>query len=343
MEVLMKICWYLIGLSALPALLASCAPLPELIEPFAGDVHPPVLLGVQAAASREVRIQFDETARVRDGEITVDPPRALVSGTTEETTVVLTFNEDLEPGTLFWIDGAVADQQGNITSFLVNVYGRNERPPSLVVNEFVCEGSTTHPDVVELRVLSAGNLAGLSLLDGSPGTYDDAIVLPALEVAVDDYILVHFKPQNIVTEVNETVSKTQSGGLDSSESAWDFWVEGGDGIPNTTGAITISEFPGGPILDAVLYSTKTYDPESENRGYGLASQLAQAEELVTLGAWVVEGGFVVPSDGVNPTDSTATRSICRSSDSVDTNHRDDWHIVPTGTSTLGEPNSDLRY
>jgi len=185
MEVLMKICWYLIGLSALPALLASCAPLPELIEPFAGDVHPPVLLGVQATASREVRIQFDETARVRDGEITVDPPRALVSGTTEETTVVLTFNEDLEPGTLFWIDGAVADQQGNITSFLVNVYGRNERPPSLVVNEFVCEGSTTHPDVVELRVLSAGNLAGLSLLDGSPGTYDDAIVLPALEVAVD--------------------------------------------------------------------------------------------------------------------------------------------------------------
>jgi hypothetical protein len=49
---------------------------------------------------------------------------------------------------------------------------------------------------------------------------------------------------------------------------------------------------------------------------------------------------VTPEDGVNPEGSTGTRSLCRSSASMDNDRPEDWHVVPTRAATFGTDNSD---
>jgi hypothetical protein len=107
--------------------------------------------------------------------------------------------------------------------------------------------------------------------------------------------------------------------------------------------ISLYSRPGGEILDGVLYSNRTSESDAQYRGFGSATVLARADELVSAGGWRVSGSQAAPEDALNPDGSTATRSICRSSDSTDTDSREDWHIVPTRGSTFGTDNSDEVY
>jgi hypothetical protein len=107
--------------------------------------------------------------------------------------------------------------------------------------------------------------------------------------------------------------------------------------------ISLYERPGGPIIDGLLYSNRTSDSDDRYRGFGTSDVLERAEELVRDGGWRIAGALVAPEDGINPEGSTATRSLCRSSASVDTDSRSDWHIVPTRGSTFGADNSDEEY
>ncbi len=321
----------------------GCTPIAEMTDQFVGDLKPPIFIGAQATGEYTVVVQFDEPATLLPDTIAVEPVRTVVSCETNGNDVTLEFDRPLEAGTQYWIDAVAEDERGNTTSFLVQFFGVNERLPQVIVNEFSCEGSSKHPDIVELLVLEDGNLGGMTLYDGSPSVYDDIKMLPPIDVAAGDFVLVHFKPQNVAEEVDELDDRTASGGLNAHPEAWDVWVDGGDGIPNTTGALTLCAYPGGPVLDGVLFSTKTYDPSDDLRGYGRAAQLQQAEEMVLIGAWSASGDVVIPQDAVNPLDSTATRTICRSDPWSDTNTRADWHIVPTGKSSFGEANCNDRY
>jgi hypothetical protein len=71
--------------------------------------------------------------------------------------------------------------------------------------------------------------------------------------------------------------------------------------------------------------------------------MLKAEELHSEGGWQIEGESIAPEDGVNPDDSTSTRSICRNSSSLDTNRREDWHITPARGATFGGRNGDDVY
>jgi hypothetical protein len=107
--------------------------------------------------------------------------------------------------------------------------------------------------------------------------------------------------------------------------------------------ISVYERPGGPIIDGLLYSNRTSDSDDRYRGFGTSDVLARAEELARDGGWRFAGALVAPEDGISPEGSTATRSLCRSSTSADTDGRGDWHIVPTRGSTFGVDNSDEAY
>jgi hypothetical protein len=107
--------------------------------------------------------------------------------------------------------------------------------------------------------------------------------------------------------------------------------------------LSLYDRPGGLLLDGVLYSNRTSASDSLYRGFGSANTLVRAEELVRAGGWITTEEAVRPEDAVNPEDSTATRSLCRSSDSADSDAAADWHVVPTRGSTFGKANSDERY
>ncbi len=319
----------------------GCSAVPELPNMIDGDWSSPILTGVFARSPAVVALEFDETVELKRAFIT--PDREIVSSQWREGELHLHTDSELKPGAEYWIDAVVADESGNISSIVVSVYGLNEELPPVLINEFVCEGSGTRPDWVELRVLAAGNLGGLTLYEGSPGTWDSRFVFPDVSVEADDYVIVHFKPEAIPEEIDETERRDESGGRDSHPEAWDFWVEGGDGIPNSTGALSITPYPDGPIVDAVLYTTRRYDPDSPLRGFGLASQVDMFEEVVEAGAWEIDGAEVIPEDGIDPKDSTATRSLNRNNDGRDTDTALDWHIGPTSSASPGYTNTDETY
>jgi len=224
-----------------------------------------------------------------------------------------------------------------------NVYGYNGHLPDIVINEFTTQGSKSRPDIVELYVKSSGNIGGLTLYEGSMSDWESRKILPAVEVTADSYILIHFRPQGIEAEIDETTSTSSSGGISAHDQAWDFWVEEGNGLSGNNGALVLASSPQGVILDAVIYSNRTSSSDDKHRGFGNARNLLRAEEIHAAMAWESAEGDIRPEDAINPENSTATRSMCRGSDSEDTNRKEDWHIVPTSTASFGEKNSDEEH
>ncbi|MFW5642874.1 MAG: hypothetical protein ACOCYQ_02505 [Alkalispirochaeta sp.] len=312
--------------------------LPEMIE---GDWVPPMLGGITARSPEVIALEFDEPVRLL--EATIEPPVLVADARWHDDALEIRGSDRFEASTEYWVDARVEDKAGNISSVLASVYGLNENLPRLRISEVVCEGSAAHPDWVELEVLEGGDLAGVCLYEGSPSVWDSRKVFPSVSVSTGEFVVVHFKPEVIPEEVDEISDPAESGGLDVHPEAWDFWVSGGDGIPNTTGGLTLTSFPGGPVIDAFLYTTKRYDPNDDILGFGLKSQLEIFEEIVEIGGWKPAGEFVIPEDGVDPEDSTATRSICRDPGAPDTDTAADWHITPTSGATPGYENTTERY
>lgn len=325
-------------------LLAGCNPVAEYQAIYTGDTEPPRFAGIEPVDERTVRLRFDEPVILAvetillDGE-PVEPQRIEANGREVE----LLAPEGFGPGVAYHLQGIFADEEGNSASVATTFYGPNPRLPKLLINEFNPEGSSTNPDMVELIALEAGNIGGAVLYEGSPSDWESRLVLPAVEVEAGAFILLHWKPERIPEEVDELSSPDESGGLNAHPEAWDFWLTDGDGYTNTNGSLVLAAYPGGPVLDAVIFSTKRFEPGEEDRGFGREAILARNEEIVSLGEWEIEGEVIIPEDAIDPADSSATRSINRTPGAVDTNSPADWHIVPSGGATFGSENSTDRY
>jgi hypothetical protein len=250
----------------------------------------------------------------------------------------------------------VEDEAKNSLHFLARFYGFNGDVPDLLINEFTTRGTGNHPDAVELYVVRGGNMGGVVLYEGTPGNCDDRLVFPAFEVASGDFLVVHFKPEGIAGEIDETTATDLSGGLDASDRAYDFWVPEGAGISGNNGVVSCYDRPGGLVLDGVLYSNRSSASDEKYWGFGTRDSWERAQELAADGGWLITGARVRPEDAVDPEGSTGTRSICRSPAAVpaesatgndppplDTDSAADWYIVPTLGFTFGEENSDEIY
>jgi hypothetical protein len=329
-------------LPPLLALFASCGPFIDIRERLEPDVSPPLLLGIRAVSETEVEIAFDEPPCCQPESIRTDPPLQLAAVRSEGCTLILYLAGQL-PGRPYRLEAVVEDEKGNGLHFLALFYGFNPDVPELLINEFTTRGTGNHPDTVELKAVAGGNMGGLVIYEGTPGNFDDRLVFPAFEVQAGDFLLVHFKPQDVPEEIDETEDKAASGGLDASELAYDFWVPAGSGISGNNGVISLYERPGGKILDGVLYSNRTSDSDQSCGGFGTRDSLERAEELTADGGWQITGERVRPEDALSPEGSTGTRSLCRDRASTDTDSAADWHIVPTLGFTFGMENSDEVY
>lgn len=318
---------------------AGCGPMPDL-RLFAGDLQSPVYLGAGAVAPATIEIQFQEP--VRSNSFEISPELGLLDIDDSDSKIILRLASPMIPGSQYLLSGSVYDESGNTLKFTTKLFGFNPEVPSLRINEFTTQGSGNHPDAVELVALSAGNLAGVVVYEGTPADWKERIVLPSVTVGVGDFVVIHFRPENIPGEVNETSHTRESAGRDASDEAWDFWVAEGNGLPGNNGAIVVCENPGGAVLDAVLYSNRSSESDDRYRGFGTSRFLSQAEELVSIGAWSSAGPTVQPEDAIQPEGSTATRSLCRLPDQ-DSNSRDDWYIVPTRGLSFGSENSLSIY
>lgn len=318
-------------------------PLAPLFEP--GDMRPPAIVSWGAEDERRVVVVFDEplSEALPVFGASPGPEVASVVVADDGLSVQVDLDGSQEPGASYALTGAVADGSGNRCDFLLPYWGYNPDPPLLVINELLTEGSSTHPDAVELYVADGGQCAGLTFFVGVPSDWDVRYVFAPLRVEQGDYIVLHLKPEGLEAEIDESVERTASGGRDASAGAWDLWYRGGDGaLSGKNGALSVCLTPNGPILDAVPYSERTVGSDTRYGGFGTASLRDRVSAIVAAGAWTASDP-PVPEDCARSVGTTSTRTICRSSGSVDTDSAADWHIVPTSGSTLGRANRDDVY
>jgi hypothetical protein len=322
-------------------LLASCAARPEWDPRSLGDLMPPVLAYVRADGPCSVELRFDEPVQLVRETLITDPPCEVGQATSTDNSLRLATLQQ-QAGQEYRIEATVEDTKGNSSSLIARFWGFNAHVPRILINELTTRGTGTHPDLVELRVLTEGDLAGLTIYQGTPGDWIDRKVFPARPVAAGDYVLVHFRPEGIPEECDETGGRDVSGGLDATPEAVDLWVPDGQGLSGNNGALCLTSSPDGEILDAVLYSNRSAESDDAYGGFGSAPVQARAVELVRRQAWMAADAQVRPEDAVSPEGSTGTRSIARSRTSVDTNSPADWHITPTRGATWGRENTDER-
>jgi hypothetical protein len=329
-----------LSLLGLSFALAACGAVPEVIEPGNWDLLPPQYLSHETTEDGAISVQFDEEVFAERQDFQHNVGIAAVS--TDETTCVVTLASPLPPGEESVLEGMVTDQRGNGLLFFLVVAGRNPMVPSLIINEFTPRGSSSHPDKVELRALDAGNLAGVNLLLGTPEDHTDRYVFPDLDVVAGDYIVLHCRvPDSDDPPEDELADRTASTALDTHPDAWDlFWV-GGPGLSGNNGALCLSAALHGPVLDAVLYSNRRSDSDTDYDGWGSARLRDQATWLGDQGHWTVAGAAAAPRG--------RDRLVLLHGDAVAVplprrgwtpTPATDWHVVPTSTYSFGEVNSD---
>ena len=326
----------------------ACGPIPDPRGGDALDLVPPVFEGCSAVGPDQVELRFSEPATVDPAEVVIEPALAVYAAESHGNTVLLAVDTQT-PGRRHVMEVMATDARGNFLLFMTEFYGHNPDPAAVVLNEFITQGSTTHPDLLELLAWGGGDMGGLVVYQGTPGSYTDRLVFPAFRVAAGDFLLVHFKPEGLPEELDETADKAASGGLDASDNAFDFWVSGGTGLSGNNGVLSLYRQVGGLVMDAVVYSNRTSDSDELYGGFGTRATYDRVLEIGADGGWLAEDGAIAPEDpvldpedAVNPEDSTSTRSINRR-DGADTDTRGDWYIVPTRGSTFGAPNLGQVY
>ena len=295
----------------------------ELFNVLSGkDKQSPLLLTAEATSPYEATYQFNELVFCDSTNFSCKNNFVKITSVVPfEKNIIITFDKPLIPGKRIEIEGRVADAAGNTLTFTAGVWGYNDRIPSLLINEFTTRGSSNNPDRVELLAQTDGNLAGVTLYDGVASAWDSECILPDFEVKAGDYIVIQY-------------NKELSG-----EHPIEF--DGGTvGLGANNGVISLYNAPYGTILDAVVYSNRTSDSDTNYGGFGTHKVLQRIQELELTHLW--QPHPITPETAIDSTYSTATRSFCRQK-GANTSSKYDWYIVPTSKFSFGKPNSTEVY
>ena len=273
------------------------------------DGKPPVLLSVKTESSNVVRLEFNEPVAPYGNSFDACDVHQ------DGCDIVLSLKQNLKAGKCCRISGRVCDLQGNSCNVSVNVWGRNENPAGLVINEFTTKGTAKNPDRTELKVVSDGNIAGFAMYDGIPGNYRSMVVFDDTDVCKGDFIVVWW------------TTSASDGTLYSGPRAVDVCAGSETGLSENNGIITLSDSPseGANVIDCLAYSN---GESSQYGGFG-TKEVQTRIETAKENKWLT-------ADIVSPVNSTATRSVSRKADGT-------WYVTVTGGSTFGYENTSDAY
>ena len=328
-------------------LAASCAgdAWESLVTFDADALRPPQLEKVAETEAGVLEARFDKAAWVQTAFLAVYPDLSVREVEDGSPLVRITLAAPGRPGKQYTLELTVRDERGNTSAYLYRFYGRNPRIPAMLINEVIVNTpSTTIYNLVEIALLSGGDMAGVTLFLGTKSWPDSSFTFPPREVKQGEFILVHFNTAGAAGEINETgASKTEASGKGASATAWDFWLPGTGNLSRDNNIISLYTDPDGSLIDALVYSSRKYEAGARYNGFGTSLMQNKVLEVAAEGGWTFAGAEPFPEDAFDPTGATSTRSICRDSRSTNTKSAADWHIVPSGKRTPGAVNSDDVY
>lgn len=274
------------------------------------DIEPPVLQEVQSVSSNQVRLIFSE--QVSPIQDTFLPNVAEAEGYS----VLVTLTQNVKAGHQIMLYGRVEDGYGNTTGIETPVWGCNADLPKMVINELSTRGEGNNPDRTEILIQSSGSLAGATLYNGIPDSWDSCVIFDDIDVEEGDFIVIWW-----TEELPENIDKR--------DHVFNVCAHSYDNLPGYNGIVTLSESPsqGSKVIDCVVYSnfSATYE------GYGSKSTLDRVKKAVQRQWW---SDILQPIDSTN---STATRTMCRR---PGTNQ---WYICITKGASFGEPNTSEEF
>lgn len=293
----------------------------SILNFFSGkDRASPTLLDIRAIDAKTIEFTFDEVifrpfislqGRFKESTCSVYEQRV---------TIHLTYPLDVMNSTNVYL--SVRDKMGNTTTIEKLVYGVNFSVPTLLINEFSTKGSGNNPDRVEIKALSAGNMAGVTIYHGMFFTHSSFFSFPSIEVEKGDYIVVQYQkvpsPQGLI------------------------YYGGEEGLGGNNGVISLYYSPYDDLADVVVYSNRTSDSDENYGGFGTREVYDQIQELTLTKGWTHQG-IITPESAISSENSTATRSFNRYEEKEDTHSSLDWYIVPTSGSSFLEENNREVY
>ncbi len=305
--------------------LAGCTPIEAYQAIGSTDRTPPIVTGGFATSERSIKIICNETVRIQNETFGLSEGLMITDISVSENSILIETENPLVPGSEYILEGVLSDLSGNTALLTMAVYGWNPDPPVLIINEFTTKGSKRHPDAIELLVIEDGNMAGLTLYDGISDDYRQRCIFPPLEVHTGEYVIIHCSD---IPESFESIPEDHQFSMGESI-----------GLSGNNGAISLYTSAHGEVLDAVIYSNRSSDSDTDYLGFGSRSLMFKVHQLHAVGIW----DSLTPEGAVRTDSMTATRSACRNDPYKDTDSSRDWHTVPTSSSSFGEDNCNEIY
>jgi hypothetical protein len=293
-----------------------------------------VFLSCRAVTETEIDFEFSLPVKVVSLRFS---PVIEVDSIEEGNIVRVNLGENPGLGKKLTADLLAEDAHGNTINVLVPLRARNNRIPSLQINELRTEYSKPKSEFIEFKILTAGNLGALRVYIA--GNYNAPLVyeFAPVEVKTGEYVVLHLRTIEEANKDELEEKLDESGGVDSSPTARDLWIPGSIKLLHKADAVYVLD-QDDKVLDAVMLAD---DPVAWwNKDY-----LAEAADfLFKQDAWEsAEGKICDPAGAVSSSKTTVTRTICRDETVPNTHTAADWYITANSSATPGAPNNPKRY
>jgi hypothetical protein len=300
-----------------------------------------LFINCRAVSEEEIEFEFSQPVTVKSLSF---EPAIEVASIEAGSTVKVRLEESPLPGILFTADMLAEDADRNTINVLVPFRSRNNRMPSLVINELCTEYSNAtagkKPEFIELKMKSAGNLGAMRVfILGNTNTAKQTVYeFMPVEVKADEYVTLHLRTyyETCIDEYGPSLEESTA--TDSSPMARDFWMPGENKLIHKAASAVYVLDQDDNVLDAVMIS------ETPAAWWGKDYLAEAADFLFQQGEWKSSDGTICgPADAVNSSTTTNTRTICRDETVEDSNTAADWYIVYTSNATPGKPNNTRRW
>jgi hypothetical protein len=336
-----KLCFFLF---AVCVMLSSCASSKEdstaLALMLGGSSQAPVFLNCRAVSEKEVEFEFSTPVTVASLNF---EPEIKIASIINGSVVKVQLEEAQEPGRLIYVDLLAEDERKNTINALVQLRARNNRMPKLEINEICTEYNNAaagkKEEFIEFKMKSAGNLGAMRVvINGNSNAAKQTIYeFSPVEVKEDEYMTLHLRTFDATNKDEYTDALDESGGLNASPTARDFWIPGNTKLLHKTAMIYVLD-QDDKVINAVILS------EKPDLWWAKDYFTETAEFLYNSGAWLsANGGICSPQDAVITANATNTRTICRDETVENSNTAKDWYVTITSGATPGRPNNSGRY
>jgi hypothetical protein len=337
----MKNYFFLVGVLTLCLcfVLGSCSTgdTASTMQVLGGSTQALLYLGTRVVSEKEIEFEFSAPVTIRYLNF---EPQLDVSSVENGSTVRIELEEEIEPGIMITVDILAEDEDRNTINVLISFRSRNNRMPQLVINEIRTEYSNPRTEFIEFRMLSDGNLGAMRvfILGNTNASRQTIYEFKPVEVKQNDYVVLHLRTVEADSRDEYNGRMDESGGRDSSPTAWDFWIPGNSKLIHREASVIYVVDQDNRVLNAVMIS-------SESQAWWGKEYFAEAADfLFRQGAWKsADGQLPGPVDAIRSTGTTNTRTINRDETVMNTNTAADWYVTVTSGLTPGRPNNQNRF